>query len=109
VGDGKLHKKLHLVGPPSNRPGAAIADEIAGDIAAAASAITWQDVMDNFRRFWGMHSGDKTGYLHISMCGPVDMIICAVAALQHWSILTSDKGLQRCVEVLKTEGLISQV
>lgn len=39
-------------------------------------------------------------------CGPVDILICAVAARQHWTILTSDQGLKRCMDVLKTEKLI---
>lgn len=37
-------------------------------------------------------------------CGPVDILICAAAAREHWSILTLDRGLQRCVEVLKSDG-----
>ncbi len=40
-------------------------------------------------------------------CGPVDMLICAVAGLKHWAILTHDGGLKRCIEALKTEGLMS--
>jgi predicted nucleic acid-binding protein len=39
-------------------------------------------------------------------CGSTDILICAVAALQHWTILTSDRGLKRCIEVLQAEGLI---
>ena len=38
-------------------------------------------------------------------CGPVDILICAVAAANHWSILTNDAGLKRCIEVVKAEGL----
>ena len=38
-------------------------------------------------------------------CGPVDILICAVAFANRWSILTSDTGLKRCIEVLKSEGL----
>jgi predicted nucleic acid-binding protein len=37
-------------------------------------------------------------------CGPVDILICAVAVREQWSILTLDRGLQRCVEVLKSDG-----
>lgn len=37
-------------------------------------------------------------------CGPVDILICAVAVREHWSILTLDRGLQRCVEALKSDG-----
>jgi predicted nucleic acid-binding protein len=37
-------------------------------------------------------------------CGPVDILVCAVAAANGWSILTSDTGMERCVEALKTEG-----
>ena len=39
-------------------------------------------------------------------CGPVDILICAVAAREHWTILTSDQGLQRCMDVLNTDGLL---
>ncbi|MGP8175665.1 MAG: PIN domain-containing protein [Terracidiphilus sp.] len=38
-------------------------------------------------------------------CGPVDILICAVAAANHWSILTNDAGLKRCIEISKAEGL----
>lgn len=37
-------------------------------------------------------------------CGSVGILICAVAAQNRWSILTSDSGLMRCVEALKAEG-----
>lgn len=40
-------------------------------------------------------------------CGPVDMLICAVAVLKRWGVLTNDSGLKRCIEVLKKDGLIS--
>jgi hypothetical protein len=40
-------------------------------------------------------------------CGPIDMAICAVAIMKHWSILTSDGGVKRCIEVLKAEGLFA--
>lgn len=38
-------------------------------------------------------------------CGPIDILICAVAIAGHWSILTNDTGLRRCVEALRAEGL----
>jgi hypothetical protein len=34
-------------------------------------------------------------------CGPVDILICAVAAQNRWSILTNDSGLMRCFEALE--------
>lgn len=37
-------------------------------------------------------------------CGSVDMLLCAVAARERWSILTRDEGLKRCIEVLRSEG-----
>jgi len=43
---------------------------------------------------------------HGVQCGPVDILLCAVAARNHYGILTSDGGLKRCIEVLKAEGLI---
>ena len=39
-------------------------------------------------------------------CGRVDMLLCAVVARKHWSILTTDGGLKRCMEILRTEGLL---
>jgi predicted nucleic acid-binding protein len=38
-------------------------------------------------------------------CGPVDILICAVAARLGYGILSNDTGLARCVEVLRTEGV----
>ena len=44
---------------------------------------------------------------HGVQCGPTDILICAVAARRQYGILTYDQGLRRCIEVLKSEGLIS--
>jgi predicted nucleic acid-binding protein len=38
-------------------------------------------------------------------CGATDVLICAVAMRMHWSVLTSDSGLQRCMEFLRSEGI----
>jgi predicted nucleic acid-binding protein len=40
-------------------------------------------------------------------CGATDVLICSVAARRKWTILTSDAGLKRCIEVLRTEGLMN--
>ena len=32
-------------------------------------------------------------------CGPIDMLICAVALENNWSVLTSDESLKRCLEL----------
>lgn len=37
-------------------------------------------------------------------CGPVDILICSVAVRHGFGILTSDKGLMRCIEVLRSGG-----
>ena len=37
-------------------------------------------------------------------CGPVDILICSVAVRHGFGILTSDKGLIRCIEVLRSAG-----
>ena len=42
---------------------------------------------------------------HGVQCGLVDILICAVAARNHFEILTSDQGLKRCIEALRVEGL----
>jgi predicted nucleic acid-binding protein len=33
-------------------------------------------------------------------CGPIDMLLCALAERRGWRILTSDAGLLRCMEAL---------
>lgn len=33
-------------------------------------------------------------------CGPVDILICAVAVRMRYDVLTSDKGLKRCLQIL---------
>ena len=43
---------------------------------------------------------------HGVQCGPVDILICAVAVRNRFRILTTDQGLERCLEVLKTEGIM---
>jgi predicted nucleic acid-binding protein len=40
------------------------------------------------------------------VCGSTDILTCAVASQRHWTILTYDQGLMRCMEVLRTEGII---
>ena len=39
-------------------------------------------------------------------CGSTDILICAVAVRMQWTILTCDGGLNRCIEVLRAEGLM---
>ncbi len=39
-------------------------------------------------------------------CGAVDILLCAVAARERWSILTTDGGLKRCIETLRAEGVL---
>jgi len=43
---------------------------------------------------------------HGVQCGPVDILLCAVAVRKQYGILTSDQGLSRCIDVLRSEGLI---
>lgn len=38
-------------------------------------------------------------------CGPVDTLICAVALRNSFTILTNDRGLMRCMQALRSEGL----
>jgi len=40
------------------------------------------------------------------VCGSTDILICAVASQRHWTILTYDQGLMRCMEVLRSAGII---
>jgi hypothetical protein len=42
-------------------------------------------------------------------CAPVDMLICSVAVRMRCSILTSDEGLTRCIEVLRKSKLLPAV
>lgn len=37
---------------------------------------------------------------HRLECGPVDILICSVAAQRHWSVLTNDQALIRRLEVM---------
>jgi hypothetical protein len=39
-------------------------------------------------------------------CGPIDILICAVAAQNCYGILTYDQGLLRCMEILRAEGVL---
>jgi predicted nucleic acid-binding protein len=34
-------------------------------------------------------------------CGPVDILICAVAARRKWLVLANDNGLSRCFEIVR--------
>jgi len=37
-------------------------------------------------------------------CGPVDILICAVAARRKWSVLANDALLNRCLEIVAVVG-----
>jgi predicted nucleic acid-binding protein len=37
-------------------------------------------------------------------CEAIDILICTIAAQMHWSILTNDRGLMKCIEALRSEG-----
>lgn len=39
-------------------------------------------------------------------CGPIDILLCAVAVEKKWPILTYDNGLKRCIQALGSEGLL---
>ena len=39
-------------------------------------------------------------------CGSIDILICAVAVRMQFDILTYDQGLMRCIQILRTEGLM---
>lgn len=39
-------------------------------------------------------------------CGSIDILICAVAVKMHYGILTNDQGMNRCIQVLRAEGLM---
>jgi predicted nucleic acid-binding protein len=40
-------------------------------------------------------------------CGATDVLICAVASRMRWLVLTSDRGLRQCIEVLRDDGAMS--
>ncbi|MGP8252784.1 MAG: PIN domain-containing protein [Terracidiphilus sp.] len=44
---------------------------------------------------------------HGIQCGPVDILICTVAARNHYGILTYDQGLERCIGVLRSKSILS--
>jgi predicted nucleic acid-binding protein len=35
-------------------------------------------------------------------CGPVDILICAVARRRKWDVLTSDAVMKRCLEIVRS-------
>ena len=37
-------------------------------------------------------------------CGEIDMLLCAVATRNEWTILTNDDGLMRCIEIIEHHG-----
>jgi predicted nucleic acid-binding protein len=39
-------------------------------------------------------------------CGSIDILICAVAARLRYDILTYDQGLMRCIQLLRSQGLM---
>jgi len=46
---------------------------------------------------------------HGVQCGPVDMLICSVAARKRCLVLTVDQSLLRCIEVLRKNKLLPAV
>jgi len=41
---------------------------------------------------------------HGVQCGPVDILICAVAARRKWSVLANDVLLNRCLQIVAAVG-----
>lgn len=39
-------------------------------------------------------------------CGSTDILMCVVASQKRWAILTYDQGLIRCIEVLRSAGVM---
>jgi hypothetical protein len=39
-------------------------------------------------------------------CGPIDILLCAVAIRNRYAIMTYDQSFKRCIEVLQAEGLM---
>lgn len=39
-------------------------------------------------------------------CGSTDLLLCAVAVQMSYEILTNDKGLKRCIQLFRAEGLM---
>ena len=39
-------------------------------------------------------------------CGPIDLLICAIAMKRHWGILTRDQDLLRCLAAVNAEKLL---
>jgi len=39
-------------------------------------------------------------------CGPIAILLCAVAMEKKWAILTYDNGLKRCIQALGPEGVL---
>lgn len=45
---------------------------------------------------------------HGVQCGPINILICAAADQGGWKVLTNDRGLMACIEVLRGSGLFSK-
>ena len=39
-------------------------------------------------------------------CGAIDILICTIASHMRWSILTNDRGLERCINILRRLELL---
>jgi predicted nucleic acid-binding protein len=39
-------------------------------------------------------------------CDATDVLICSVAAREKWTVLTSDRGLKRCMQALRADGFM---
>lgn len=39
-------------------------------------------------------------------CGAIDILICSIASRLRYDILTNDKGLKRCIQLLRAQGLM---
>jgi predicted nucleic acid-binding protein len=39
-------------------------------------------------------------------CGATDILICAVAIRERWTVMTNDAGMLKCMAVLKSQGVM---
>lgn len=95
-------RRVAIIGP--------IRQEVLSGIRDKAQFTKIQELMEPFRDEEIM-SGDYVEAArlfnlcrdHGVECGPVDMQICALAFRLNYSVLTSDAGLRRCIQVLQKE------
>lgn len=101
-----VERRVAMIGP--------VRQTVLSSVGNAADFARAEEMLDPFRDEVVTQADYVKAARLLNMCrihgvqgGATEMLLCAVAGRRGWEILTVDAGLERCVAVLRDEGLMA--